>query len=173
MKAIRMVVGVWLLLTATQLFATPVTLTLTELTALPAHDGSLVGLTFRVINNGKASDQAVSDASLPGSLTKVSPPAFVGDTAEAPTFDLAPTYDSLRFDIACNRFSLAPALFMESVFDQSHVQLDRARLTFNPEGAPLDHLNLNSLAIPEPAALFLLGTGLAALAALTKKRKKK
>ena len=131
MKAIRLVVGIWLLFTATQLCAEPVTLTFSELTARPVNGVVIAGLTFSSTINGKTSDQAVYGASLPGSTTNVSPPALVGST---------------------------PGM-----------------LTFNPYVSTfaLDNLSFNRLAIPEPAALILLGTGLAALAALTKKRTKK
>ena len=132
MKAIRLVVGVWLLFTATQLCAEPVTLTFSELPARPANGVSIAGLTFSSTINGKTSDQAVYGASLPGSTTNVSPPALVGSTQGGLIFDFAQATDFLRSGIA-----------------------------------------INSLAIPEPAALILLGSGLAALAMLTKKRTKK
>ena len=200
MKAIRLVVGVWLLFTAPQLFAEPVTLTFSELTARPVNGVSIAGLTFGFTINGKASDQAVFGASLPGSTTNVSPPALVGSTQGVLTLNFAQATDFLRFGIAFNSFNtLDPGLtvqlfdgslsligsftlrtlsttsFTEGLFNRSGVQIGRAVLTFNPNVSTfaLDNLSFNSLAIPEPAALLLLGTGLAAIAALTKKRKKK
>ena len=200
MKAIRLVVGVWLLFTAPQLFAEPVTLTFSELTARPVNGVSIAGLTFGFTINGKASDQAVFGASLPGSTTNVSPPALVGSTQGVLTLNFAQATDFLRFGIAFNSFNtLDPGLtvqlfdgsltllgsltlrtlsttsFTEGLFNRSGVQIGRAVLTFNPHVSTfaLDNLSFNSLAIPEPAALLLLGTGLAAIAALTKKRKKK
>ncbi len=200
MKAIRLVIGVWLLLTATQLFAEPVTLTFTELTPRPVNGGSLFGLTFSFSLNGRASDQAVYGASLPGGTTNVSPPALVGSTQEMLTFDFAQAPDFLRFGIAfnsCNTLdpgltvqlfdgslsligsfnvrTLSTTSFTEALFNRSSVQIGRAVLTFNQNVSTfaLDNLSFNSLAIPEPAALVLLGTGLAVVAALTKKRKKK
>lgn len=200
MKAIRLVVGVWLLFTAPQLFAEPVTLTFSELTARPVNGVSIAGLTFGFAINGKASDQAVFGASLPGSTTNVSPPALVGSTQGILTLNFAQATDFLRFGIAFNSFNtLDPGLtvqlfdgslsllgsftlrtlsttsFTEGLFNRSGVQIGRAVLTFNPNVSTfaLDNLSFNSLAIPEPAALLLLGTGLAAIAALTKKRKKK
>lgn len=176
MKAIRLAVGVWLLLTVTQLFAAPVTLTLTELTARPVPGVSLAGLTFGFTINGKASDQTVYGASLPGSMTKVSPPALVGSAQGVLTFDLAQATDFLRFGIALNHYNALSTLSLtEAFFNRSGVQPGRAVLTFNPQVSPfaLDNLNFKSVPIPEPAALILLGTGLVAIAALTKKRKKK
>ncbi len=200
MKAIRLVFGLGLLLTATQLFAEPVTLTFSELTARPVNGVSIAGLTFSFTINGKASDQAVFGASLPGSTTNVSPPALVGSTQGVLTLNFAQATDFLRLGIAFNSFNtLDPGLtvqlfdgslsllgsfnlrtlsttsFTEGLFNRSGVQLGRAVLTFNPNVSTfaLDNLSFNSLAIPEPAALILLGTGLAAIAALTRKRKKK
>ncbi len=200
MKAIRLVVGVWLLFTAPQLFAEPVTLTFSELTARPVNGVSIAGLTFGFTINGKASDQAVFGASLPGSTTNVSPPALVGSTQGILTLNFAQATDFLRFGIAFNSFNtLDPGLtvqlfdgslsllgsfnlrtlsttsFTEGLFNRSGVQIGRAVLTFNPNVSTfaLDNLSFNSLAIPEPAALILLGSGLAALAMLTKKRTKK
>ena len=199
MKAIRLVFALALLLTAAQLYAEPVTLTFSELTARPTNGVSLAGLTFGFTINGKPSELAVFGASLPGTTTNVSPPALVGSTQGALTFNFAQATDFLRFGIAFNSFNtLDPGLsvqlfdgalnsigsfavrtlsttsFTEALFNRSGGQIGRAVLAFNPNVSTfaLDNLSFNSLTVPEPAALFLLGTGLAALAALTRKRKK-
>lgn len=150
MKAIRLVIGIWLLLTATQLFAEPVTLTFTELATRPMTGVTIAGLTVSLAINGKACDQAVYGAPLPGSRTNVGPPALVVST-------------------------LSTLLFTEALFNRSSILIGRAVLTLNSTVSTfaLDNLSFNPVAVPEPAALVLLGTGLAVVAALTKKRKKK
>ena len=114
MNATRLAFGLWLLLTATQLFAEPVTFTFRELTTRPIN----------------------------GEVSKI----LMGDP-----FSMISSTDAGFY---CNSPSV---------------------LTINPTIATFafDNLSLKSIAIPEPAALLLLGTGLAALAALTKKRKNK
>jgi PEP-CTERM motif len=198
MKAIRLVFGIGLLLTATQLFAGPVTLTFSELTARPANGVSIAGLTFGFTIGGKPSEQAVYGASLPGSTTNVSPPALVGSTQGVLTLNFAQATNFLSFGVAFNSFNtLDPGLtvqlfdgslnplgtftvrtlsttsFTEGLFNRSGLLIGRAVLTFNPNVSTFAIDNLSFNAVPEPAALFLLGTGLAALAALTKKRKNK
>lgn len=198
MKAIRLVIGVWLLLTTAQLFAAPVTLTFSELTQRPVNGLSIAGVTFGFTINGNASDQAVYGGTLPTSTTNVIPPALVGSTRGVLTLNFSQATDFLSFGIAFNSFNtLDPAVtvqlfdgslsligsftvrtlsttsFTEGAFNRSGVSIGRAVLTFNPNVSTfaLDNLSFNGMAIPEPAALILLGTGLAALAALTKKRK--
>lgn len=146
MKAIRLVIGIWLLLTATQLFAEPVTLTFTELATRSMTGVTIAGLTVSLA----ACDQAVYGAPLPGSRTNVGPPALVVST-------------------------LSTLLFTEALFNRSSILIGRAVLTLNSTVSTfaLDNLSFNPVAVPEPAALVLLGTGLAVVAALTKKRKKK
>ena len=200
MKTIRLVFGLWLLLTSTTLFAEPVTLTFNELTNRAVNGVSIAGVTLSFTINGIASDQATYGATLPGSTTNVSPPALVGSTAGTLVLNFAQATDLLRFGITFNSFNtldpgvtvqlfnssltvigtinvrtLATTSFTEALFNQSGLLISRAVLTFNPTVSTfaLDNLSFNSVAIPEPAALILLGSGLAALAALTKKRKKK
>lgn len=198
MNVIRLVVGICLLLTSAQIFAAPVTLTFSELTQRPVNGVSIAGVTFGFTVNGNASDQAIYGGTLPTSTTNVTPPALVGSTRGVLTLSFAQATDFLSFGIAFNSFNtLDPAVtvqlfdgslsligsftlrtlsttsFTEGLFNRSGVSIGRAVLTFNPNVSTfaLDNLSFNSLAIPEPAALVLLGTGLAALAALTKKRK--
>ncbi|HEX4950734.1 MAG TPA: VPLPA-CTERM sorting domain-containing protein [Blastocatellia bacterium] len=199
MNTIRLVFGAWLLLTASQLFAEPVTLTFTELTARPVHGVSIAGVTFSFTINGTASNQALYGATLPGSTANVSPPALIGSTLGILTLNFAQATDFLRFGITFNSFNtldpavtvqlfdaslaligsstvrtLATTSFTDGSFNRTSVSIGRAILTFNPSVSTfaLDNLSFNSLVIPEPAALILLGTGLAALAALARKRKK-
>lgn len=198
MLPLRLVFGLLLLLTASQLRAEPITLTFTELSSRPVNGVSIAGLTFGYSINGQASTQATYGASIPASTTNVSPPALVGSTQGVLTLDFAGVTASLSFGIAFNSFNtLAPGLvvqlfdgslkpfatlnvttlstnaFTEALFSLSNTQIGRAVLIFNPNVSTfaLDNLSFNT--IPEPAALVLLGSGLAVLAALTKQRKKK
>ncbi len=150
MKAIRLVFCLGLLLTTTQLWAEPVNLTFMESATRPVTGVTIAGLTVSLAMNGKACDQAVYGAPLPGSSTNVGSPALATQTLSTP-------------------------LLTEALFNRRNVLLARAALTLNATVSTftLDHLTFQAVAVPEPAALVLLGTGLAVVAALTKKRKKK
>lgn len=147
MKNIRIIFGLWLLLTTTPLYAEPITLTFSTLTT---HSVSKAGVTASFLNG---------QASLPGHTTIVHPLVSAGITLDALTFDLTQTTDILSFDRAFHsRHDLATG---------------HTPLVLKPSTFTFENLSLSSLTIPEPAALVLLGTGLAALAALTRKRKNK
>lgn len=198
MLASRLVFALLLLCASTQLRAEPVTLTFTELSSRPVNGISLAGLTFGYTINGQASTQATYGATIPGSTTNVKPPALVGNTQGVLTLDFAGATTGLSFGIAFNSFNtLAPGLtlqlfdaslrplsttdirtlstnsFTEALFSLSNTLIGRAVLTFNQNVSTfaLDNLSFNT--VPEPAALLLLGSGLAVLAALTKQRKRK
>ncbi len=150
MKAIRLVFCLGLLLTTTQLWAEPVNLTFMESATRPVTGVTIAGLTVSLAMNGKACDQAVYGAPLPGSRTNVGSPALATQT-------------------------LSTRLFTEVFFDPRSVLMASAVLTLNATVSTftLDQLAFHAVAVPEPAALVLLGTGLAVVAALTKKRKTK
>lgn len=198
MLASRLVFGLLLLLASTQLWAEPITLTFTELSARPANGVSVAGLTFGYTINGQGSTQAVYGATIPGSTNNVKPPALVGSTQGVLTLDFVGITTALSFGIAFNSFNtlnpgvtlqlidgslkplstvairtLSTTSFTEALFSLSNTQVGRAVLTFNQNVSTFALDNLSFNAIPEPAALILLGSGLAVLAALTKQRKRK
>lgn len=147
MKDIRIIFGLWLLLTTAPLYAEPITLTFSTLTT---HSASKAGVTVSFLNGR---------ASLPSQATTVHSLVSAGITREALTLDLTQTTDILSFDRA---------------FHSRHdLAMGHTPLALKPATFTFENLSLSSLTIPEPAALVLLGTGLAALAALTKKRKNK
>jgi hypothetical protein len=198
MSRLRLGFGFLLLLTSSQLFAEPVTLTFNELLARPVNGVSIAGITFGYTINGQASTQAMYGATIPGSTTNVQPPALVGSTQGVLTFDFVGATDGLSFGIAFNSFNalnpgltvqlfdgslkpiatvnvttLATNSFTQAFFNRPNTLIGRVVLIFNPNVSTFALDNLNFNAIPEPAALILLGSGLAVLAALTKRRKSK
>lgn len=198
MLASRLVFGLLLLIASTQLRAEPITLTFTELSSRAVNGVSIAGLTFRYTINGQASTQATYGATIPGNTANVKPPALVGSTQGVLTFDFTGITTSLSFGIAFNSFNtlspgatlqlfdgslnplstinirtLSTTSFTEALFSLSNTQIGRAVLTFNQNVSTFALDNLSFNAVPEPAALLLLGSGLAVLAALTKQRKPK
>ena len=135
MLPLRLVFGLLLLLTSMQLWAEPISLTLTE----PDSSASLVGM------------------------------KTVANTLGAPTLDLAATAFP-RYGASVR--TLSTNAFPEALFDLTNPQSSRPGGSVNPRATALAEAQA-SFAIPEPAALFLLGSGLAVLAALTKQRKRK
>lgn len=197
MKTMRLVIGLLLLLAATQVFADPVTLTFTELSSRAANGVSIAGVTFGFTLNGAASNSAIYNATGPGSTNFVTAPSLVGDTRGVLTLDFMHATDRLAFSIAFNSFNtlsagaivtlydatlkpittvnvraLSSTTFTEGLFSIAGLSISRAVITFNPNVSAfaLDNLTFN---VPEPASLILLGSGLAGIAALVRKRKKK
>lgn len=164
MLPLRLVFGLLLLLTSLQLWAEPITLPVTEPTSHAGNGISFVGLHFRQISNNAVFDKVIYDA--PGKSLQVN------STQVTFSLEFAGATDFLRSGTMPPR-TLASNLSTEALV--SIANLPSGHPIFDLQGIVTmlawDHLN--TLAIPEPAALILLGSGLAVLAALTKQRKRK
>lgn len=164
MLPLRLVLGLLLLLTSLQLWAEPISLTVAELSAPAGNSISFVGLRFRQTNNSAVFDKVMYDA--------LGKSFLVNRTQVTSSLEFAGATDFLRSGTMPPR-TLSANLSTEALVSVKSI----------PSGHPIFDLqgivtmlawdNLNTLAIPEPAALILLGSGLAVLAALTKQRKRK
>ena len=183
---------------ATNAFAEPVTITFSELTPRVAHGVSIAGVTFGFSINGAASADATYNNTDAGNTQYIRGSALEGNASGALTLNFTQATSLLSFGVALSSFNtLSPGFtvrlfdaslnaigtfnvttistlsFTEGFFQYAGAPVARAVITFNPALAggrfALDNLTVN--AIPEPATLLLLGSGLAAIASLARRRK--
>ena len=106
----------------------------------------------------------------PGSSASLVGIKAVENTPGALTLDFVSAPEFLRGGASVR--TLSTNSFPEALFDLTNPQSSRVVLSANARVTALAE-EQGSFAIPEPAALLLLGSGLAVLAALTKQRKRK